>query len=921
MGDCPLLLVFSAVQISGNRLDPRKLESDARLHQEILDAFIEDALAGSRTPDADRALLRAVAAVQPLRLDETGFLDVLAGLLGTNNAQLRAQLDRLTNSGVLTRRGNSLRILPDLLGDVLLAEVAVDPTTGTSTGYLEQFLGCSDGTLLAHVLVNASRVDWQWSHLRPGSRSPVEELWHAIMDIYVRSDLLERRQVLGIAEQIAPYQPRRVLQLVRMVLDGTQADGDRPEENLAPLLAGVTQDPDHLGEALELLWLLGCTDPRPAAQYPEAPLRVLSDLASYTPGKPLLYQHAVVDAVARWAQQGPVRCADRMPYALLDPLFASEALQQVYDGHTVTVSRLSLVPERVEPVTQQAYEVLLSGYGAEDAVRSGAAAQSLEVALRALPERGEQALVEALGSLAARTADVQPEPLAALSIRRAVHWHLQHGSTEVAAAARAAWEAVPDSVPHQLAVLLYSSWSDWLGAEEFDVAQAEADWFRRLDQVVADLVVLQESTLWAMLRDLLDGGTQVFPDVPPRSGMLVEALARVRPSLAAVIVREAAACGGVIVLHLAGPALAALWSADVGAAREAASRLVDTGGVVGARAVLQAVRARVAAGEALDSHELRLADRLSVYEDVVVRAEVVGLATAMVRHGAPREEAITLLCSVPFADVPFGAAAFSWAFVGPRALSWAELTLAQRTFCQSELVSTPTLRDHREQKALAALSKAYEDEALDVLIQRVEAWEEEARPGYDPLPYRWSAALAFEHSPRRGKLLRRLRQWLAAERDHPWRRELYGGPLFAAVVGDAYDAEVREVIAETVRGGDAAQTARIMPLLACAPRDLVWEEPQFVTDLLCTAARHSQELYRTVGTSLLRSVTSGVKWASPGQPYAQDLDLRERAARVRAALPPGSPQERLYAELENYAHTEISRALTEDLYTDLRRLW
>ncbi|MFI0779323.1 hypothetical protein [Streptomyces sp. NPDC021212] len=64
-----------------------------------------------------------------------------------------------------------------------------------------------------------------------------------------------------------------------------------------------------------------------------------------------------------------------------------------------------------------------------------------------------------------------------------------------------------------------------------------------------------------------------------------------------------------------------------------------------------------------------------------------------------------------------------------------------------------------------------------------------------------------------------------------------------------------------------------------------------------------------------------MKTTSPGQPYPRDLDLRDRAAQVRATLPPGSPQERLYAALEEHANTEIHRALTEDLYLDLRRPW
>ncbi|GCD40353.1 ATP-binding protein [Streptomyces paromomycinus] len=923
VGDCPLLLVFSAVRIADGRLDPGRLESDVHLHQELRDAFVGEALAGSPAPDTDRGLLHAVAALQPLRLAEQGFLDLLADLLDTGHAQLRAQLERLIRCGVLTRRGTSVRILPDLLGDVLLAEVALDPVTGASTGYLEQILARGAGVPVVHALVNTSRLDWQWSHLRSGGRSPVEELWQAVTDAYAHSGLAERHRLLGIAEQIAPYQPRRVLRLVQAAMDGARAGGEHPLECLAPVLAGVALDPAHLGEAMELLWLLGKDDLRPLAQHPDAPLRVLSDLASYAPGKPLLYQHAMVDAVARWAQQGPVRSTDRMPFALLDALFASEAMQaRSEDGHTLTLCRLPVAYDWVAPIMQQAYEVLLDAYGAADAVRAGAAARSMEVVLRSLSERDAQVQVEALDALAERTGQVQPGPLVALAVRRAVHWHEQYGSPATAAAARAVVEALPDSVTHRLAVWVYSDWYDWLeSAEEGDTQKAQAHWFGQLDRVVADLGVLPEDAVWGMLRDLLTDGAQVFPDSPPASAALVEALTRVRPSFAAVLVREAAACGDLLTLGLVAPALAALWSADTGTAREAAEKLASAGSAAGARAVVQAGRARLITGESLHPDEYALARQLAAHADARVRAEVMDLAITMLRHTAPREQAIALLCSVAFADVAFGAAAFGWAFVGPRALSWAELTPPQRAFCQGELVGTATLRDHRAQRALAALSDTHADEALTVLMQRVEAWEEELCPGYEPLPYRWSAPLAFGRSPGRAELLRRLQQWLAADRRHPWRRELYGGVLFASVAGEAFDAEVKAVIADAVRSGDEQQVSGVTPLLAHAPQGLVWEEPQFVADLLIAAARHSRDLYNKVGSSLFSSVTTGMKTTSPGQPYPRDLDLREKAAQVRATLPPGSPHERLYAALEEHADREISRALTEDLYTDLRRQW
>ncbi|WP_159041064.1 hypothetical protein [Streptomyces sp. CFMR 7] len=922
VGDSPFLLVFSAVEIARGRLDPRWLESDAGLHRQVAEAFIATALTDPVTRDDDRALLYAVAAMQPVRTDVPHFFKAMEALLGTTDTVLRAQLVRLVNSGVLTRRGSSHRILPDLLGDVLLAEAAIDPGSGSPTTFLERVLAHADGGALTHLLVNTGRVDWQWSRLRPMGRSPVEPLWRRLESAYGDGDPDTRSSLLKIVRRVAPFQPRRALDLVRPVVDAGSADARHLLDDIPPVIAAAAQDPDHLGEALDLLWRLGQCDPRPLHSTPASALRLLHDLASYSRDKPLLYQEAVIDAVARWTRQGAVYPDGRMPFALLDRIFETVAEHHERDGWTLTISRLPLSADRVTTVRARAYQVLLEAYGSPDPAQACAAARSFAEAFR--DQRGpfEGSLVPALQALAARTREVRPGPLVALAVRRSVYWQVNYGHGQAAEMARAVLDPLPDSLPHRLAVLMYSDAHEWAVVDdEYDFAAAERDWEHRLDEAAEEASTWSDGVVWEILCDLLETGRHALAETPAGCSQLVARMVSGRPTRALAVVRGAMERDDNTVDLVLAPALGALWASDPRSAEGVVTDLPLMDRVASLRSAVRASEWRIATGEALHPQEFAMAGRLSSHPDTTVRTAVLRLAATMIHRSEARTEAVALLCSVPFSDLGRGAADFCWAFVGPNALTWTELTSTQRASCVAELEKVPTLEDHRVQKTVTALSEAYEDDALHMVLGRLEAWEHDAGPHFVPLPFAWSTGQPFRNSPNRGSLLRRVVQWFGAERENPWRRELYGVDLFTTIAGDAYDSEAREVLLECFRSCDPARMDAVAPLLSGGNGQLLWEETGFVAEVLRSAAEQSEELYRKVGGHLMSSVTCGSKSTVPGQPFPKDIEIQERAAQARVALPAGSPEDRLYAALQDHASAEISRALGEDLDVDARRNW
>ncbi|MFB6887721.1 hypothetical protein ACFCX4_00185 [Kitasatospora sp. NPDC056327] len=923
VGDSPFLLVFSAVQIGRGVLNPEQLERDGELRRQVTEAFITEALGRSATHDEDRSLLHLVAALQPVRIDVPPLLSTIAHLLGVPAAIVRTRLARLVDMGLLARRGNSHRVLPDLLGDVLLAEAALDPRDGRSNGFLEDVLANTDGEPLTNLLVNTGRVDWQWKDLRPNGPSPVEPLWRILKQEYAAGSTETRQQLLTVVRKVAPYQPRRVLDLLRTTVEADRSGLVPLLDDIPPVLAAAAHNPDHLGESLDLLWEVGQHDTRPIHSAPHSALRLLSDLASYTPDKPLFYQEAVVDAVGRWAQSGPVHASSRMPFALLDRIFEPVAESHETEGWTLVISRLPLAADRVASVRARAYQVLLDAYGSSDPVRAGIAARSLAEAFR--DQRGpfEALLVPALEELAVRTREIGPGPLVSLAVHRSVVWHQLYGTPLASTAARRVSGSLPDSLPHRIAVLMHSDCHEWeLVGDDYDFGASEHAWQIRIAEAAEEATSLwDDRTAWSVLCDLLETGTQVFAEYPPDCRPLIGSFAAGRPGLSTAIIRGALERGDTTVDLVVTPALKALWDSDPSAAEQLLTELEDTNRASVLRSVLQTSLTRHAAGDALHTSEGMAARRLAGHHDVSVRVAVLSLAVRMVLNLSTRSEGIALLCSVPFSALPSGAREFAWAFIGPEALSWSDLTPDQRAGCVIELTGAPTLDDYRVQSAIAALSEAYEDEALDMLVARLESWESDPTPAYTPLPFSWSAPLPFKNSSRRTELLERLAHWFEQEREHPWRRELFGINLFRIVAGGTYNREVLDVLLKVFRSGDAARIKAIAPLLGGAHRELLWDEPDFVADVLRTAARHSNELYRRVGGRLMNAVMSGMKSTSPGEPFPQDVEVREKAAGVRATLTAGSPEDRFYSALEDSADAEIERAIREDLDLDYRRDW
>lgn len=922
--DSPLLLVRTAEAVRDGHLSLPRLQADPHVRKLLLETLAASALAGSPQPDADRALLCAVAAVQPVDTGVQYFRDALEKLLDVPFSTLHAQVQRLEQQGVLLRRGSLIRITPDLLGDALLAQAAVEPRDGSSTGYLDRVREHAEGSALVNAFVNAGRVDGQWNGEFPHRRGVFDALWEGLRTEFEESSVQGRSGLLHLLARIAPFQSRRVLQLVEWALDHPEQPGGRSERaQLTRLLEAVAADLDLLRSVYDHLWDLGRDDRGPLHNEPSAPLRVLQDIASYAPGKPLDYQQILLDAMPEWLAERAPRAGDGMPLALLGRLYSDTAESATFEGVTLTLGRHRVSVEVVAPIRRRATEILLGEFAAEEEARAVAAAMTVEEALRCPAPEFAASNAEFLHAVARVAKQVRPGPYQALALRRSLNWTARHGNEPLRSVARDIIDTLPNTPEHRLALHVNT---DDFDVTHVDFAIADGDpehyeealtaWAKKRQELARELAALPLD----QAADLLIGSAQrterLFAAPAAGAGAVAAEAVKAHPALAAPLVERLERADDATSLLMLRQIIHEQLATDPAAALKACRGLLSSGNAAAVAAAAQAYQFRIQEAAVRDAGAVDLLRTFSRHSDRSVRVSATEAAAALL--STDREAALDILTAAPAMSTQ-GCSHRLWAaFDNGGPLDWRILTQPQRAHFFQEITAAPDLEGYPLQQALAKLAVVDGTALAALLCARVERWEnmlsEGARAGsYDPLPMRPGTDWRIPPGAERLKALRNVRDWLVRPRPDSWRREHEAPELFWALAGDA-DTAVLDVILEPYRQGAAEAAQAVAPLLRRVPRSTIWERVELMDELLRLAERLPKATIERTLSSLHAAVFDGVRSGTAGRPFPEDVAIREQVRAIRVGLPRGSRADRFYRMLEESAqgHIEWQRSQSWD---------
>ncbi len=941
--DCPLATVVGARLVANGKIRPEILANSTDFRMHLLRSFrdvITGQIGGTKNADEVKDLLDLIAVIQPVETTDSLFEEVVTEVIKRPYDKVLRDMRALEDAGVLLRRKNRLRIAPDLLADFIRADAAYDPAAGQPTRYIERVFKATRNDLATNLLVNLSQLDWRLS-VEGTQAALLDPIWDDLKKQFLDGDITTRQAMLSALEKVAYYQPSQAIMFARLAIDNPTNKAKKTDHDhwlgkptyarvlaeTAPILKYAAYTIEYMPEALDLLKQLAEQDKRQQNQYPDHPMRALQELAAIQPGKPLGYIEAVIDHVREWLNED--YNADFSPFDILEAVLATEGHKSEMKGIQLTLQpfkvRADVISKVREKVIDDAFAMVKTGtlqqavramHAIEEALR-GPFGQDMTPEDRENWEPGQLAVLKRLKGLAK---DTSLDPFIAVEVRRAVNWHATYSKTDTKPAALAVLKAIPDTIDYQLARGIADGWGWTFERTAATYERDEAtfnEWLRKLSQQL----IIDHADDFDSLIAKLETRIGVFNSLDtPGSGDV----GRFMFSLA----HESAAFSEQLIRYIIANPQSEL-TLSIGVTINALARLNYD------QAVALALEAHSKGNVEIDRRlahslgwalndipvtpaEMPLIEDLVDSSDKFVRQSIVRVVKRF--SDDQHLQALDLLMRIEFADDKHLAGEVLGEFNPEHgAFKVVELTPAHLDRIHDQLLQIDSIDDHNIGGFIEELSFYHPDQVLRLLFNRVESKHNRVESfGYSPVPYAWEhkAGLRFSETADYERILQRVRAW-TTEQPNNWYRYHYGPQIFRAVSAGSDKVTLR-VITEWAMSTDAEQIKAAANLFSEFPAWVLWRNTALVDELLERAQKFGDDCYRSVSSSLHGMAIHGGRTGTPGQPFQEDIDQRDRAAKMMRELPPTSPAYKFYKSLHKMAIDNIKRDTIdeEDLFDD-----
>ncbi|MXX25387.1 MAG: hypothetical protein F4Z82_08100 [Caldilineaceae bacterium SB0668_bin_21] len=937
--DCPLVTVVGGQLLAKRAIEPELLERDEEFRDTVLIRF-RDILVGELgdriDPGLCRALLDLISAIQPVRLDDNRRLDCEAEFLRIDRPTLLLSLDILEEAGVLLRRGNTLRIVPDVLADHILYKASVT-FQGQPTGYADRVYAMFAPLCPGEVLRNLSELDWRLRHSGAHASDLLNSIWQRIRQNFQDASNLGRSMTLEVLEKVAVYQPERTLELVEHAIRNPATESGGPEwlqlwghkhshvlRQLPALLRQISYTLDYLPRCCNLLWELGRDDNRTLHSNPDHGVRVLADLGGYEIGKPFIVTSRVLDTIEKLLEDPSSHDHIHSPLDIIDPMLAKTEYSVHFEGHNFVSRSFTLKFESIKSIRQRAISLIdrclhsndlkitLRALGSlESALQDPKAYLNMDIADEDLEQwRPEQLEILALiADLARRSA----EPMTLIRIRNVLLWHCRSSpSEEVRYKANSVVSSIPESFELRLTQELIDPYhmDDWQpneegGDDDFRLRQ------ERIGQRRRALVVkfLEHSEHAGKAYEILTDRIQTINTAEARSDpqAILHIIGKLNPEFAVglcdIIIDNP---NGPLAPHLQSLLTnMRIWNAE--RARGIGQRTLREGSDILCRGVALSYQSRGWADDAT-TEDFEVIRELLAHEDIDVRRLAIRALAALAE--AHPNLAIDLAKGVEVGDNVFLANELCQLFSNGWGVPFQELTSDDLKALLSKLEDVQKIEDHYINTFLVKASEQDARAVVGFLLTRIRKKDDEGG-NYDALPI-----LGFQNplaslaaSPDQETILREIRD-ISLE---PGSSYAYWMPqLFREVSLDFESAASLKVLDEWINSEDAARIQSAAHLVSRAQPEFVFKNVEFTTNLLERALTAGSDCYRSVASNLMSCAISGPRSGTPGQPMPEDVAMKDKASEVKSQFDAGSPPYRFYDSLANFAEASIREDLLRD---------
>lgn len=886
----PLVTVLAA-QIVARENMPLALIGNSENFQEHILARLEKIISGQIVTGQDvpklQAVLRAVALLQPVVVDDPGFLNILRDVEGLEEDEARRLLRLLSEGGVLFKRGLRFRLAPDLLADAIIQNNFIS-STGAVTQKVEQIFDLAETEYLKHLLVNLGRLDWR---LRNGETAG-STLLSRIAGKLRWQERYNNPHVQAV-EAVAYYQPRLALRFAEQLID--QGHGD--DSSVCGMVRNAAFNLDFLEDACLLLWRAGRGDARDLNPHPSHGIRILKQLAEFEPGKPIECVERVVAFAIELLDRPASLYGIYSPFNILEGALRTDMEDVSSTSRQITIQRYQLNYEIAKGVRARVIDAVVDSLHSQDLRRAFLAAGLLAEVLRG-PWNGEQEWDAEPAAVLERVCQVLQShvvhPVIKVRAAISVGWHAFYNSNPVCnSLARTIISCTEQDLPTRLVRLFADAWGhqtwkddDLVGREVFSAAT---------QKFIEDLSreYLEAEHLYEFLTTWLKEVTEIATPSWGQPHLFINQLLQQRVDLARMVVHQASDAQA-LMTRFAGAALAVLikdhefrdhlasllsdpdvhsWELVAEAyARQAPDFFTDED--------LPALRSIFQSREPMVLHHAASIARLIATKDPAFAVELICLADLSVSAGSTHDFFMWLShdSTVPVSTITDD--------------QWCALL--------GNLSQIPDLEDYWVQSFLRRAIQVVPADVLEMLKSRLQS---------DVRSFRyWTLrrdqegnGLALLSHPQGRQLLRSFLAW-AVEVDEE--QMLSVGSYVAGLCGK-YGGEVLALLLELMRGGKEAHVNVVAAVLRSAQQELVIQETPFVREALNLAELIGASAVRSISSALWAATFSGGRSGIAGEPFKEDLEIREHAEKILCGLSRLDPAHKFYSGLLQTARDNI----------------
>ncbi|TQL42615.1 transcriptional regulator with XRE-family HTH domain [Leucobacter komagatae] len=919
--DCPLIIVVGAHLIREGHLASDALAGNPQLRREVLVHFADVVTRGT-DDEARRAIFDSIATVQPARLDQSEFLDALTALSGQSERVVLQSVDDLEDIGVVMRRGQSVRIVPDLLGEAML-ERALVSRSGLDTKWSMQVAQFVRGDALTHAIRNISLIDW---YRRGASESQLaDSLWERLTQSVLELGNSDRKSLVHGIEAVAAVYPDRAMRLAQLIVDNPAPDEEdslsrlwggegyvtatSTNRGLTELIRNASYHPDYLEHAMELLLAISQGDARPENQNPGHAFRVLRELGEFQQHRGLHLNEHYVTVVGKWLENGRLTTGPPQLLSLLKPALADEVTFTRSKGPSIELSRRSINMDVVGTLRVRVIE-LASGQLRADSATALAAISLLEEVIRSAGRDEEMTseLETVFGLLGDVISDPSIPPSVRLSGYRALNWQAKYGHGARRGAAREARRRLAIDTDYQVTRLLRAGWAvdeddDEDSEQPTNRYEKSLETSRRMiDSVVAEWSgSFDDHQILDRLHSLIRNEQAASGGFLAPDHLLVR-LFEARPGVAHAALSDVTV-GDDAVMATQRIALMTLFAKEDPIAGRAARALADMDerGAHLVEAAVTSVR-----GDTIGGQREQIIRDLAARDDLVLYRRLLSAA----RWWEPRDRNLVLdLLRMAPVDLDSGLAeSAAELLVDGRIVGWSDLPDEDRSLLLGRFVKTPSLDGYDFAKLLNTQIQMDASSSLRFLLERLE-FEEHTNSDYRALPHSWGEQLAFRDSASFSRTLAELVEWIL-EVDG-WKRASLGSQLFEQITG-RIDAETLTVLLELIRSEDSAEIRLAVDLLQHAHRHFVLEHPGFVETALSVAGHADEATARVLIRGLHAPAIYGTWSRTIGVDDPEEIALRDGAYALAQRHPMNSRVRSFYEDVSRLADNRIEEERVDD---------